>query len=123
LQASARLAPFAFSLDHIPLEACSVHRWRIEAALDEPYVATVVLHVPRECGGDGTVPAISGRAPATQNPVCVRQQVRLPGIKHEGAYHDSGAQDFVFYAIAKIARKAKLPASQFAPSRPAGTVN
>jgi uncharacterized protein involved in type VI secretion and phage assembly len=48
LKASARLAPFSLSLDQIPSEACSVHRWRIDATLDEPYAAVVVLHVPRE---------------------------------------------------------------------------
>jgi hypothetical protein len=62
-----------------------------------------------DAGGDGTVPAVSGRAPATQNPGCVQQQVRLAGVEHEGAYRDNGAQDFVFYAVAKIATKARKP--------------
>ncbi len=66
-----------------------------------------------DAGGDGTVPAVSGRAPIQQNPACVQQQVRLSGFKHEGSYRDSGAQDFVFYALARIAAQARLPAAGF----------
>ncbi len=45
--ASASAAPFTLTLEGIPDEACSVHRWAYRAELDEPYELTIVLHVPR----------------------------------------------------------------------------
>ena len=47
LGAAANLAPFSLSLEGIPPEAYTVHRWRYAAALDEPYTLTVVLHIAR----------------------------------------------------------------------------
>ncbi|MDC8787302.1 hypothetical protein PRZ01_19125, partial [Paucibacter sp. hw1] len=62
-----------------------------------------------DAGGDGTVPAVSGRAPLTQSPLCIQQQVRLAGFGHENAYKNGAAQDWVLYALAKILKKAKVP--------------
>lgn len=67
------------------------------------------LHAGMQDGtGDGTVPTSSGRAPA--DCAAVRQVFRLTGIEHEPAYRKSvTAQQVTVYAIAKIAREARLP--------------
>ncbi len=61
-------------------------------------------------GGDGTVPASSGRSPLEKADSCVRQQFRLSGFEHEGAFRNSGAQQVSLYGLVKIASKAKVPA-------------
>ncbi|MDH6152284.1 MULTISPECIES: esterase/lipase family protein [Paraburkholderia] len=53
--------------------------------------------------GDGTVPARSGRAPASVAKVCMA----LPGIDHEGGYKPDATRRFTLWAITKIAQNVK----------------
>ncbi|AMP12842.1 esterase/lipase family protein [Collimonas pratensis] len=58
--------------------------------------------------GDGTVPSISGAAPHQFASSCVRVQLSLTGIDHQGAYSTSNGtvMDFVAYSVCKIAKDA-----------------
>lgn len=60
-------------------------------------------------GGDGTVPASSGRSPMlhASSPGSIRQQYRLAGFEHEESYRNEGAQLATLYCIQKIAAEAK----------------
>jgi hypothetical protein len=53
--------------------------------------------------GDGTVPARSGRAPASMAKVCVA----FPGIDHEGGYKPDATRRFTLWAITKIGQNVK----------------
>lgn len=59
--------------------------------------------------GDGTVPVVSGAAPRKYAPSCVREQIGILGIDHQGAYKVSNdvVIDFLRYSICKITRDAK----------------
>lgn len=61
-------------------------------------------------GGDGTVPASSGRSPLEKGGANIRQQFCLSGFDHEGSFRNTGAQQASLYGIMKIAAEAKLPA-------------
>lgn len=58
--------------------------------------------------GDGTVPEISGAAPHRFASNCVRTQLPLSGIDHQGAYStsNSAVMDFVAYCVCKIVKDA-----------------
>jgi hypothetical protein len=55
--------------------------------------------------GDGTVPAVSGRAPHEAG---VRQTYRLRGFGHEAAYKDPTAQQAALHSILQIASTVKV---------------
>jgi len=61
-------------------------------------------------GGDGTVPASSGRAPlvATNSVGSIRQQFRMRGFEHEPSYKNEQAQFATLFSIQKIAASARL---------------
>ncbi len=58
--------------------------------------------------GDGTVPSISGAAPQRFAPACVRAQLAVTGIDHQGAYSTSHTtvMNFIAYSVCKIAKDA-----------------
>jgi hypothetical protein len=58
--------------------------------------------------GDGTVPAVSGAAPRQFSPACVRAQIAVSGIDHQGAYATSHetVMSFISYSVCKIAKSA-----------------
>lgn len=70
---------------------------------------TETSHWEIQCGhhdspGDGTVPAISGKAPRVGGGRSVLQQFELQKIQHEPAYRDYPlAQQIAYYAITKLA--------------------
>ena len=58
----------------------------------------------QDSNGDGTVPAISGKAPRASGSPSIIQQFELPGIQHEPAYRDYPvARQVTLYAITKLA--------------------
>jgi hypothetical protein len=70
--------------------------WEISAAMQDG-------------GGDGTVPASSGKAPLfTGGPGAIRQQFRMRGFEHEPSYNNGQARYATLFSIQKIAASAKL---------------
>lgn len=63
----------------------------------------------QDSSGDGTVPVRSGRTPREAAQAAVIEQFRLPGVQHEPAYKDMGAQIVSYYAITKLAAMANVP--------------
>ncbi|MES2016215.1 MAG: hypothetical protein V4484_06935 [Pseudomonadota bacterium] len=58
--------------------------------------------------GDGTVPANSGAAPHRFAPSCVRAQLAVTGVDHQGAYstRQQAVMDFVAFSVCKISKDA-----------------
>lgn len=65
----------------------------------KPVIYCYLRAMPAKEDGDGTVPAISGRAPEP----FVKQLFAVPGLEHEPAYKSSEARDITAYVIARIA--------------------
>jgi pimeloyl-ACP methyl ester carboxylesterase len=64
----------------------------------------------RDGAGDGTVPAVSGCAPRSEDGGHVKQQFGLTGIEHEPAFKKSdAARKATLYAILRISATAKKP--------------
>jgi hypothetical protein len=59
--------------------------------------------------GDGTVPVSSGSAPLHLGGAKVKQQFRIPNIKHELAYNDGTSRMATLYALTKVAGQARMP--------------
>lgn len=58
-----------------------------------------------------TAPYLSARALSHfSGGVAIQQQLGIPGVEHEPAYHNTTARIFALYALQKIAAKAKVMA-------------
>lgn len=74
----------------------------------ERYVVLFEMTSATEAG-DGTVPTISGAAPKQFAASCVKEQLAISGIDHQGAYKLSNdvVLQFLRYSICKITADAK----------------
>jgi hypothetical protein len=57
---------------------------------------------PKDAAGDGTVPVVSGNAPASKSGVKATYHLNLDGQGHEGAYRNPVAQRVTLHSILRI---------------------
>lgn len=107
--------------DTVPMRASNAEMLAMAPAADDGEGALSVLNTPRyrydfrlsakDSAGDGTVPVVSGRAPALAGDAAGVQasyHLNLGAAGHEGAYRVQQAQQLSLHCVLGLARNIKV---------------